>query len=56
MVPAGWPDIPDDRWHDIQAVCAMKNLPLDLDRAALVAQADKALAKALATKPFWTKL
>jgi CHAD domain-containing protein len=26
------------------------------DRAALVAQADKALAKALATKPFWTKL
>jgi CHAD domain-containing protein len=26
------------------------------DRAALVARASKALAKALATKPFWTKL
>ena len=26
------------------------------DRAALVARASKALTKALATKPFWTKL
>lgn len=31
-----WPDIPDDRWHDTMAVCAMKGLPLALERAALV--------------------
>jgi DNA polymerase len=30
----GWPDIPDHRWHDSMAVCAMKALPLRLDRAA----------------------
>lgn len=30
----GWPDIPDERWHDILAVCAMKALPLKLERAA----------------------
>lgn len=35
MVPVfGWPDIPDDRYHDILAVCAMKALPLKLERAA----------------------
>lgn len=32
----GFPDIPDERWHDTQAVCAMKALPLKLERAALV--------------------
>lgn len=32
----GWPDIPDDRFHDILAVCAMKALPLKLERAASV--------------------
>ena len=32
----GWPDIPDERWHDTMAVCAMKGLPLALERAALV--------------------
>lgn len=32
----GWPDIPDNRWHDSMATCAMKVLPLDLDRAATV--------------------
>jgi DNA polymerase len=31
----GWPDIPNDRWHDIMAVCAMKGLPLRLERAIL---------------------
>ena len=32
MVPVyGFPDIPDERWHDIQAVAAMKAMPLDLD-------------------------
>ena len=37
MVPDfGFPDIADDRWHDTMAVCAMKNLPLSLDRAAVV--------------------
>lgn len=32
----GWPDIPNKRWHDSLAVCAMKALPLKLDRAAAV--------------------
>lgn len=37
MVPRyGFPDIPNDRWEDTLAVCAMKNLPLDLDGAARV--------------------
>ena len=37
MVPDfGFPDIADDRWHDTMAACAMKNLPLSLDRAAIV--------------------
>lgn len=37
MVPVfDWPDVPDERWHDIQAVCAMKVIPLDLDRAARI--------------------
>ena len=32
MVPVyGFPDIPNTRWHDIQAVAAMKALPQDLD-------------------------
>lgn len=31
----GWPDIPNERWHDIMAVCAMKGLPLKLERAAM---------------------
>lgn len=35
MVPElGWPDIPDDRWHDTMAVLAMKALPLKLEKAA----------------------
>ena len=34
MVPVfGFPDIPDDRWHDTQAVCAYKAIPLKLDMA-----------------------
>lgn len=32
----GFPDIPDERWHDSMAVCAMKGLPQQLERAALV--------------------
>jgi DNA polymerase len=35
MIPLGWPDIPNDRWHDTQAVAAMKGLPLKLERAAM---------------------
>jgi len=34
MVPLfGFPDIPNERWHDTLAVCAMKGLPLELDVA-----------------------
>jgi len=36
MIPMGWPDIPNERWHDIMAVCAMKGLPLKLEQAAAV--------------------
>lgn len=37
MVPQfGLPDIPDHRWHDTQAACAMRGLPLALERAMLV--------------------
>lgn len=37
MVPVyGFPDIPNSRWHDTLAVCAMRGLPQDLDRATLV--------------------
>lgn len=35
MSQYGWPDIPNDRWHDTQAVCAMKGLPLKLERAVM---------------------
>lgn len=30
----GWPDIPNSRWHDSMAACAMKGIPLKLERAA----------------------
>lgn len=34
MVPLfGFPDIPDERWHDTQAVCASKGIPLKLETA-----------------------
>lgn len=37
MVPVyGFPDIPNSRWHDAMAVCAMKGLPQDLDRVTMV--------------------
>ena len=37
MVPQyGFPDIPDHRWHDTMAVCAMKALPLDLERVSSI--------------------
>lgn len=46
----GWPDIPDERWHDVQAVCALKGIPLKLERAAhalgLVKQKDTEGTKA----------
>lgn len=29
----GWPDIPNERWHDSMAACAMKGIPLKLERA-----------------------
>ena len=36
MVPLyGLPDIPNSRWDDTLAACAMRALPLDLDRATL---------------------
>lgn len=31
MVPLGYPDIPNERWHDTMAVAASKSLPLGLD-------------------------
>lgn len=31
LVPAGYPDIPVNRWHDTMATAAMKGLPLGLD-------------------------
>lgn len=37
MVPVfGMPDIPNSRWHDTQAMCAYRRLPLDLDKVASV--------------------
>jgi DNA polymerase len=37
MVPLlGWPDIPDERWLDTMASCAMKGLPLALERVSQV--------------------
>ena len=48
----GWPDIPNKRWHDTQAMCAMHSLPIDLDSAAqelgLAELKDKTGKKALA--------
>ena len=36
MVPLyGFPDIPNPRWDDTLAACAMRAIPLDLDRAVL---------------------
>lgn len=29
----GWPDIPNERWHDSMASCAMKGIPLKLENA-----------------------
>ncbi len=29
----GFPDIPNERWHDIQSVCALKAVPLSLEKA-----------------------
>lgn len=29
-----WPDIPPEQWHDTQAVCARKAIPLDLEHAS----------------------
>lgn len=31
MVPAGYPPLPPERWHDTMATAAMKGLPLGLD-------------------------
>ncbi len=37
MVPLyRFPDIPNSRWHDTMAVCAMRNIPMDLEGAAQV--------------------
>lgn len=32
----GYPDIPNSRWHDTMAMCAMRVVPQDLDRALTV--------------------
>lgn len=41
----GWPDVPDNRWEDTAANCAMKAIPISLDKATLalrlVAHKDK---------------
>lgn len=31
----GWPDVPNERWEDTAAVCAMKAIPINLDKAAV---------------------
>lgn len=31
----GWTDIPDHRWEDTAAICAMRALPINLDKATL---------------------
>lgn len=31
----GWPDVPDERWEDTAAVCAMKAIPISLDKATI---------------------
>lgn len=31
----GWPDVPNNRWEDTAAVCAMKAIPASLDKATL---------------------
>lgn len=37
MVPVfGFPDVPNERWHDTMAVCAMKGLPQKLEQAVAV--------------------
>lgn len=37
MVPKyGWPDIPNSRWHDTLAMCAMRAIPQGLDEALRV--------------------
>ena len=36
MLFYGWPNVPDRQWHCTQSVCAMKALPLGLDKAASV--------------------
>ena len=38
MIPLGLPDIPNQRWHDIQAVAAMKVLPQNLEDLARILQ------------------
>lgn len=36
MVPHyGFPDVPNSRWDDTMAACAMRAIPLDLDRAVM---------------------
>jgi DNA polymerase len=35
MVPAGYPPLPPERWHDTMATCGMKALPLGLDAAII---------------------
>ncbi len=32
----GFPDVPNNRWHDTMAMCAMKSIPQDQDRALVV--------------------
>lgn len=37
MIPLfAFPDIPNSRWHDTMAVCAMRRIPMELDMAAKV--------------------
>lgn len=41
MPELGWPDIPNKRWHDTQAVCAMKVIPQKLEKALLTLGLDE---------------
>ncbi len=50
----GWPDIPNSRWHDSLAVCAMKAIPMKLEKAAVAMRLHNATGanhRALVTLP-----
>lgn len=52
----GFPEIPPERWHDTMAVCAMKGLPLSLDKALDVLWPDGEVRKDKEGSKFTVKL